>query len=59
MMTLPTHGRYIKETLIQQITSNVKRTEQLIEELELFEGNAGAIAGAVVDVCGSQHEEDG
>lgn len=52
MMTLPTHGRYIKENLTQQITSNLKRAEQLIEELESFEGNAGAIAGALVDVCG-------
>lgn len=50
MMTLPSHGQYNKHSLIQQIASNPKKAEQLIEELELFEGNAGIIAGAVVDV---------
>ena len=50
MMTVPSHGRYVRANLVQQMTSNAKRAEQLIEELESYEGNAGAVAGAVVDV---------
>lgn len=51
MQTLPGGGPYVKDDLVSQINNNHERTEQLIGEIESMEGNAGAIVGAVVDVC--------
>jgi mediator of RNA polymerase II transcription subunit 5 len=42
---------YIKDDLVAQISSNHERAEQLISAIELTEGNAGAIVGAITEVC--------
>jgi mediator of RNA polymerase II transcription subunit 5 len=51
MQTLSGGGPYIKDDLVSQINNNHERAEQLIGEIESMEGNAGAIVGAVIDVC--------
>lgn len=51
MQTLPTGGPYVKDELVSQITANPERAEQLINGLEAMEGNAGAIVGAITEVC--------
>ena len=43
-------SRYLKDTLLQQCTTEPGKAVQLIGELEKLDGNAGAIVGAVVDV---------
>lgn len=58
MQTLPGGGPYVKDDLISQINSNHERAEQLIGEIESMEGNAGAIVGAVVEVCLPQIESE-
>lgn len=50
MQSLPAGGRYIKDDLVSQCTANSTRIDQLIGELENMEGNAGAIAGAVIEI---------
>lgn len=50
MQTLPVGGPYVKDDLVSQIHSNHERAEQLINEIESMEGNAGAIVGAITDV---------
>ena len=50
MQTLPVGGPYHKEELVSQINANPERTEQLINEIESMEGNAGAIVGAITEV---------
>lgn len=50
MQTLPFHGLYDRDQLVQQITANPVRGEHLINEIELMEGNAGVVANALVDV---------
>ncbi|KAI9923978.1 mediator complex subunit [Aspergillus wentii] len=50
MQTLPTGGQYIKDELVSQINNSPERTEQLINEIESMEGNAGAIVGAITEV---------
>ena len=54
MQTLPGGGPYIKDDIISQINNNHERAEQLIGEIESMEGNAGAIVGAVVEVCANK-----
>lgn len=51
MQTLPGGGPYVKDDIVSQINNNHERAEQLIGEIESMEGNAGAIVGAVVEVC--------
>lgn len=51
MQTLSSGGPYVKDDLVSQINNNHERAEQLIGEIESMEGNAGAIVGAVVEVC--------
>jgi mediator of RNA polymerase II transcription subunit 5 len=53
MQTLPSGGPYVKDDIVSQINNNHERAEQLIGEIESMEGNAGAIVGAVVEVCGN------
>jgi mediator of RNA polymerase II transcription subunit 5 len=43
-------SRYIKETLVEQASSDPDKITQLIEELDKLNGNAGAISWAVVEV---------
>ncbi|EER43520.1 RNA polymerase II mediator complex subunit Nut1 [Histoplasma capsulatum H143] len=49
MQTLPVGGQFRREDLVSQINSNPERAEQLINELESMEGNAGAIAAAITE----------
>ncbi|KAF7503950.1 hypothetical protein GJ744_002975 [Endocarpon pusillum] len=53
MQSLPSHGLYEKDQLVQQISANAQRAEQLIKEIELMEGNAGAIVAAIIEVMHS------
>ncbi|EAL90128.2 putative RNA polymerase II mediator complex subunit Nut1 [Aspergillus fumigatus Af293] len=48
MQTLPVG--YNKDELVSQINANPERAEQLINEIESMEGNAGAIIGAITEV---------
>ncbi len=50
MQTLPSHGLYEKDQLVQQIAGNAQRGEQLVGEMELMEGNAGVVVTAVIEV---------
>ncbi|KAI5780236.1 mediator complex subunit Med5-domain-containing protein, partial [Peziza echinospora] len=51
MMTLPAAGRYTPEDLVSQCQLEpVERIDRLLEELEALDGNAGAVAVAVVEV---------
>ncbi len=43
--------RYIKEELVHQCTVNHERLEVLLGEIEKMDGNAGAIVGALTQVC--------
>lgn len=47
--------RYNKDALIQQCIANVHRVEELARDLEGMSGNAGAISGALVEVCRLAH----
>lgn len=51
MQTLPVGGPYQKDDLVSQINNNPERADQLIGEIESMEGNAGAIVGAILEVC--------
>lgn len=51
MQTLPVGGSFVKDELVAQINANHERAEQLIGDIESTEGNAGAIVGAITDVC--------
>ncbi|ODH38206.1 hypothetical protein ACO22_02480 [Paracoccidioides brasiliensis] len=53
MQTLPVGGQLRREYLVSQINNNPERAEQLINELESMEGNAGAIAAAITEVMHS------
>lgn len=50
MQSLPASGRYVKNDLVARCTANPARIEELIAELENMEGNAGEIAGALIEV---------
>ncbi|KAL8931645.1 MAG: hypothetical protein Q9211_006817 [Gyalolechia sp. 1 TL-2023] len=49
MQSLPASGRYAKNELVAHCTANPARIEELIAELENMEGNAGEIAGALIE----------
>lgn len=51
MQTVPVGGPYQKDDLVSQINNRPERAEQLIGEIESMEGNAGAIVGAITEVC--------
>lgn len=50
MQTLPVGGRYVKDNIVAKILSNQGTADNLISEIELMEGNAGAVVAAVTDV---------
>ena len=50
MQSLPAGGRYSKDSLVQQCTSNPAKIDEYISELENMEGNAGEIAAAIMDI---------
>jgi mediator of RNA polymerase II transcription subunit 5 len=50
MAGLPAGGRYVKEDLLTQCSSNTERIEEIIGELESVNGNAGAIVAAITDI---------
>lgn len=50
MQSLPAGGRYLKDNLVQQCTSNPAKIEEYISELENMEGNAGEIAAALTEI---------
>ena len=50
MQTLPSHGLYEKDQLVQQMLNSAQRGEQLIKEVELMEGNAGVVVTAILEV---------
>ncbi|KAL9124506.1 MAG: hypothetical protein Q9217_006168 [Psora testacea] len=53
MQSLPASGRYSKEELVSQCTTDTFKIDQYVSELENTEGNSGAIAGAIVDIMHS------
>ncbi|EEA27945.1 mediator complex subunit [Talaromyces marneffei ATCC 18224] len=57
MQTLPVGGRYVKNDIVAQILSNQGAADRLISEIELMEGNAGAVVAAVTDVINSLCEQ--
>lgn len=50
MQSLPASGRYSKDDLVAQCTTSPGKIEELIGEMENMEGNAGEIAGALIEV---------
>lgn len=51
MSSVPVGGKYIKENLVAQCSTNFERVEELLNEIEGMDGNAGAIVGAMIEVC--------
>ncbi|KAL0263481.1 mediator complex subunit [Diplodia seriata] len=51
MSGVPVGGKYIKDNLVAQCSTNFERVEELLNEIEGMDGNAGAIVGAMTDVC--------
>ncbi|KAL8733309.1 MAG: hypothetical protein Q9166_002133 [cf. Caloplaca sp. 2 TL-2023] len=49
MQSLPASGRYVKNELVAQCTTNPAKIEELVGEVENMEGNAGEIAGALIE----------
>ena len=49
-MALPRSTRYTKDGLVNQCNNNVGRFEGLVQELQGMHGNAGAVAGCIVEV---------
>ena len=50
MQSLPASGRYSKEDLVSQCTTNPAKIDEYIGELENMEGNAGEIASALIEI---------
>ncbi|KAF2085903.1 mediator of RNA polymeras-like protein II transcription subunit 5, partial [Saccharata proteae CBS 121410] len=50
MASVPASGKYIKENLVSQCSTNFERVEELLNEIEGMDGNAGAIVGAVTEI---------
>ena len=50
MQSLPASGRYIKDDLVSQCTTNPAKIDEYIGELENMEGNAGEIASALIEI---------
>lgn len=49
-IALPRVVRYTKEGLTMQCTTNMGRLESFVEDLESMQGNAGAVAGCIMNV---------
>ncbi|KAK4549691.1 hypothetical protein LTR36_004992 [Oleoguttula mirabilis] len=49
-MALPRIVRYSKDGLVSQCTTHVGRLEGLAEDLQSMQGNAGAVAGCIVEL---------
>lgn len=49
---------YNKDDLVSQINANLERVEQLINEMESTEGNAGAIVAAITEVMHSLSSQE-
>ncbi|KAK5133960.1 hypothetical protein LTR08_007080 [Meristemomyces frigidus] len=49
-MALPQTKRYTKDSLVSQCSNNVGRLEQLAEDLQSMQGNAGAVAGCILEI---------
>lgn len=49
-VAVPRIARYTKEGLVAQCTNNAGRLEGLAEELRAMHGNAGAVAGCIVEM---------
>ncbi|EGS17271.1 uncharacterized protein CTHT_0065900 [Thermochaetoides thermophila DSM 1495] len=49
--SLPPEGRYVKEQLVQACLQEPDRTLKLIGELDNMNGNVGAAAQAIVEIC--------
>jgi mediator of RNA polymerase II transcription subunit 5 len=47
----PPETRYDKKTLLEQCKNNFDKISIYIDELDNLDGNAGAIASAIADVC--------
>jgi mediator of RNA polymerase II transcription subunit 5 len=47
----PPETRYDKKMLFEQCKNNFDKISMYIDELDNLDGNAGAIAGAIVEVC--------
>ena len=52
-VALPRITRYTKDALVNQCNNNLGRLEGLVQELQGMQGNAGAVAGCIVDVIGN------
>ena len=50
MQSLPASGKYSKEDLVSQCTTNPAKMDEYIGELENMEGNAGEIASALIEI---------
>lgn len=50
MQSLPASGRYSKDDLVSQCTTNPAKIDEYIGELENMEGNAGEIASALIEI---------
>ncbi|OJD36145.1 mediator of rna polymerase ii transcription subunit 5 [Diplodia corticola] len=50
MSSVPVGGKYVKENLVAQCSTNFERVEELLNEIEGMDGNAGAIVGAMTDI---------
>ncbi|KAF4546371.1 Mediator complex subunit Med5 [Lasiodiplodia theobromae] len=50
MSSVPVGGKYIKENLVAQCSTNFERVEELLNEIEGMDGNACAIVGAMTDI---------
>lgn len=48
--SLPTQGRYVKDTLVNECLSDPERIQSLIGELDKMDGNVGAICHALTEV---------
>jgi mediator of RNA polymerase II transcription subunit 5 len=50
MSSLPASGKYTKDQLVAQCSTNTDKIQELMNGLESMDGNVGAVALAVVDV---------
>lgn len=50
MQSLPAGGRYMKDDLVQQCLSDPEKTDGMIDELKLMDGNVGAVSQAITEV---------
>ena len=55
--SLPAGGRYMKDTLVQSCLEDTEKTLKLIGELDNTDGNVGAAAQAIIEVCRSSQEQ--